>query len=62
MKKYLALVLALLLVLAALPVLGEEKTYDKPVSFSMNVIYTDRVQEDARTKFVEEKFNVDIET
>ena len=61
MKRYLSLALALLLVLAAVPAMAEESAYDKTVSFSMNVIYTDRVQADARTKYVLDKFNVDIE-
>ena len=61
MKRYLSLALALLLVLAAVPAMAEENAYDKTVSFSMNVIYTDRVQADARTKYVLDKFNVDIE-
>lgn len=39
----------------------KQDDYSKEVSFSMNVIYTDRVQEDPRTQFVLDKFNVDID-
>lgn len=62
MKKWVSLFLCLLMVLST--VVGasaEEKTYDEPVSFSMNVIYTDRIQKDARTQWILDKFNVDIE-
>lgn len=62
MKKYLSVLMAVLLVMAlSAPGMAEEKTYDEKVTFSMNVIYTDRVQEDARTQYVLDKFNVDID-
>lgn len=62
MKRCLTVFLAALLMLAlTIGAIAEEKTYDEPITFSMNVIYTDRIQEDARTQYVLDKFNVDIE-
>lgn len=62
MKKALSLALALSMLLAlALPALAEDNPYAEPVTFTMNVIYTDRVQEDPRTQFVLDKFNIKID-
>ena len=62
MKRCLTLFLALLMMLVMTAgALAEEKTYDETISFSLNIMYTDRIQEDPRTQYVMDKFNVDIE-
>ena len=62
MKKNLCMFMTVLLSLVfTMPGVAEDAEYSETVAFSMNVIYTDRIQEDARTQYVLDKFNVDID-
>lgn len=61
MKTWMSLCLCLLLMMPIAAIAAPDPGYEEPIQLSVNVIYTSLVEEDARTKFVEDKFNLDLQ-